>query len=118
MRSGNFCLQSEIMSVLLLVLRRRLVGGITCERQTPPRLILLLQHRDTAERRRHCFIEMIFLNDGVTLLLAITESYVSKVLQFDRKRSVGTTIFAQNLKSRGRKSSVEVTINRTLPNNL
>ena len=89
-RSGNFCLQSEIMSVLLSVLRSRLVGGITCERQTPR--LILLQLRDTVERRRYCFIhfkKMILLNDGVTLLLAIAESYVSTVLQFDLKRFAG-----------------------------
>ena len=51
-----------------------------------------LKLRDTAERRRYCFIhfkKMILLNDGVTLLLAIAESYVSTVLQFDLKRFAG-----------------------------
>ena len=35
---------------------------------------------------------MILLNDGVTLLLAIAESYVSTVLQFDLKRFVGEDV--------------------------
>ena len=51
-----------------------------------------LQLRDTAERRRYCFIhftKMILLNDGVTLLLAIAELCVYSIQQFDLKRFVG-----------------------------
>ena len=73
-----------------------------------------LQLRDTAERRRYCFIhfkKMILLNDGVTLLLAIAESYVSTAQQFDLKRFVGEAdlqFFAKNIESSGHKSWVKV----------